>query len=45
VIAVNRPVSKELAEQVAPIFTEVIVAPTTRRARWRSSPSGRTSGC
>ncbi|MFC7217409.1 bifunctional phosphoribosylaminoimidazolecarboxamide formyltransferase/IMP cyclohydrolase [Streptomyces polyrhachis] len=27
VIAVNRPVSKELAEQVAGIFTEVIVAP------------------
>lgn len=27
VIAVNRPVSKEMAEQVAPIFTEVIVAP------------------
>ncbi|MYR64167.1 bifunctional phosphoribosylaminoimidazolecarboxamide formyltransferase/IMP cyclohydrolase [Streptomyces sp. SID625] len=27
VIAVNRPVSKELAEQVADIFTEVIVAP------------------
>ncbi|MFE2882694.1 bifunctional phosphoribosylaminoimidazolecarboxamide formyltransferase/IMP cyclohydrolase [Streptomyces sp. NPDC059272] len=27
VIAVNRPVTKELAEQVAPIFTEVIVAP------------------
>ncbi|MEU2728968.1 bifunctional phosphoribosylaminoimidazolecarboxamide formyltransferase/IMP cyclohydrolase [Streptomyces griseoviridis] len=27
VIAVNRPVSKELAEQVAEIFTEVIVAP------------------
>ncbi len=27
VIAVNRPVSKELAEQVAEVFTEVIVAP------------------
>ncbi|MEU4483847.1 bifunctional phosphoribosylaminoimidazolecarboxamide formyltransferase/IMP cyclohydrolase [Streptomyces purpurascens] len=27
VIAVNRPVSKEMAEQVAEIFTEVIVAP------------------
>ncbi|MGA4850767.1 bifunctional phosphoribosylaminoimidazolecarboxamide formyltransferase/IMP cyclohydrolase [Streptomyces sp. G5(2025)] len=27
VIAVNRPVSKEMAEQVADIFTEVIVAP------------------
>ncbi|AOW88720.1 bifunctional phosphoribosylaminoimidazolecarboxamide formyltransferase/IMP cyclohydrolase [Streptomyces olivaceus] len=27
VIAVNRPVSKELAEQVAEIFTEVVVAP------------------
>lgn len=27
VIAVNRPVTKELAEQVADIFTEVIVAP------------------
>src|SRR5690606_33960167 len=27
VIAVNRPVSVELAEQVAEVFTEVIVAP------------------
>lgn len=27
VIAVNRPVSVEMAEQVAPIFTEVVVAP------------------
>ncbi|RAV32141.1 bifunctional phosphoribosylaminoimidazolecarboxamide formyltransferase/IMP cyclohydrolase [Corynebacterium heidelbergense] len=27
VIAVNRPVSKEMAEQVANVFTEVIVAP------------------
>ncbi|MFC8720349.1 bifunctional phosphoribosylaminoimidazolecarboxamide formyltransferase/IMP cyclohydrolase [Kitasatospora sp. NPDC057198] len=27
VIAVNRPVSVELAEQIAPIFTEVVVAP------------------
>ncbi|AUG77680.1 phosphoribosylaminoimidazolecarboxamide formyltransferase [Kitasatospora sp. MMS16-BH015] len=27
VIAVNRPVSVELAEQIAPIFTEVLVAP------------------
>jgi phosphoribosylaminoimidazolecarboxamide formyltransferase/IMP cyclohydrolase len=27
VIAVNRPVSKEMAEQVAEIFTEVVVAP------------------
>ncbi len=27
VIAVNRPVSKQLAEQVAEVFTEVIVAP------------------
>jgi phosphoribosylaminoimidazolecarboxamide formyltransferase/IMP cyclohydrolase len=27
VIAVNRPVSRELAEQVAEVFTEVIVAP------------------
>lgn len=28
VIAVNRPVSVELAEQIAPIFTEVVVAPS-----------------
>ncbi|HVV29815.1 MAG TPA: bifunctional phosphoribosylaminoimidazolecarboxamide formyltransferase/IMP cyclohydrolase [Mycobacteriales bacterium] len=28
VIAVNRPVSREMAEQVAEIFTEVIVAPS-----------------
>lgn len=27
VIAVNRPVSVELAEQIAPIFTEVVLAP------------------
>lgn len=27
VIAVNRPVSVELAEQIAPIFTEVVIAP------------------
>ncbi|MFE2374766.1 bifunctional phosphoribosylaminoimidazolecarboxamide formyltransferase/IMP cyclohydrolase [Streptomyces sp. NPDC059398] len=27
VIAVNRPVTVELAEQIAPIFTEVVVAP------------------
>ncbi len=27
VIAVNRPVSLELAEQIAPIFTEVVLAP------------------
>ena len=30
VIAVNRPVTAELAEQVAEIFTEVIVAPSLR---------------
>lgn len=28
VIAVNRPVTVEMAEQVAPIFTEVVVAPS-----------------
>ncbi|GAB1820242.1 bifunctional phosphoribosylaminoimidazolecarboxamide formyltransferase/IMP cyclohydrolase [Herbidospora sp. RD11066] len=28
VIAVNREVTKELAEQIAPIFTEVVVAPS-----------------
>lgn len=27
VIAVNRPVTKELAEQIVPIFTEVVLAP------------------
>ncbi|HET7723835.1 MAG TPA: bifunctional phosphoribosylaminoimidazolecarboxamide formyltransferase/IMP cyclohydrolase [Propionibacteriaceae bacterium] len=27
VIATNRPVSKEMAEQVAPVFTEVVIAP------------------
>jgi phosphoribosylaminoimidazolecarboxamide formyltransferase/IMP cyclohydrolase len=27
VIAVNRPVTKQLAEQIVPIFTEVVVAP------------------
>ena len=35
VIAVNRPVSKEMAEQVAEIFTEVIVAPGLRGRRPR----------
>ena len=27
VIATNRPVTKEMAEQVAPVFTEVVIAP------------------
>lgn len=45
VIAVNRPVSKEMAEQVAEIFTEVIVAPDYEEGPWRPSPRRRTSGC
>ncbi|MBI4900542.1 MAG: bifunctional phosphoribosylaminoimidazolecarboxamide formyltransferase/IMP cyclohydrolase [Actinobacteria bacterium] len=28
VIATNRPVTKEMAEQVAPVFTEVVIAPS-----------------
>ena len=35
VIAVNRPVSTQMAEQVAEIFTEVIVAPGVRGRRGR----------
>ena len=38
VIAVNRPVTVELAEQVAEIFTEVIVAPVLRGRRGRDPP-------
>ncbi|MEK8171266.1 hypothetical protein NKH77_22825 [Streptomyces sp. M19] len=34
-----------LAEQVAEIFTEVIVAPRTRTGRWRCWPGRRTSAC
>ncbi len=46
VIATNRPVSVELAKQVAEIFTEVLVAPGVRGRRGRG-PAGarRTSGC
>ena len=45
VIAVNRPVSVEMAEQVAEIFTEVIVAPGVRRRRGRGpARARRTSG-
>ena len=38
VIATNRPVSVAMAEQVAEIFTEVIVAPGVRRRRGRGAP-------
>ena len=44
VIAVNRPVSVAMAEQVAEIFTEVIVAPATRTARSRCCPASPRSG-
>ena len=45
VIAVNRPVSVEMAEQVADVFTEVIVAPGVRRGRGRGAGRARrTSG-
>ena len=37
VIAVNRPVSVAMAEQVAEVFTEVIVAPGLRRRRRRGA--------
>ena len=36
VIAVNRPVTAALAEQIAEVFTEVLLAPASRTARWRS---------
>ena len=45
VIAVNRPVSVALAEQVAEIFTEVIVAPAYADGASTCSPARRTSGC
>ena len=46
VIAANRPVSVAMAEQVAEVFTEVVVAPDfERRTRWRCCPARRTSGC
>ena len=38
VIATNRPVSVAMAEQVAEVFTEVIVAPGVRRRRGRGAP-------
>ncbi len=37
VIAANRPVSVAMAEQVAEVFTEVIVAPGVRRGRGRGA--------
>ena len=37
VIAANRPVSVAMAEQVAEVFTEVIVAPGVRRRRGRGA--------
>ena len=45
VIATNVPVSVAMAEQVAEVFTEVVVAPASRTARWRCWPRRRTSGC
>ena len=45
VIAANRPVSVAMAEQVAEVFTEVIVAPGVRRRRGRGpARARRTSG-
>ncbi len=38
VIAVNRPVSVQMAEQVAEVFTEVVVAPGLRGGRGRGAP-------
>ena len=46
VIATNRPVSVAMAEQVAEIFTEVVVAPGLRGRRRRGAGRARrTSGC
>ena len=45
VIATNRPVTVAMAEQVAEMFTEVLVAPATRTARSRSCRGRRTSAC
>ena len=46
IVAVNRPVPAALAEALAPVFTEVVVAPVVRRRRarrcWRPR---RTCGC
>ena len=46
IVAVNRPVPAALAEALAPVFTEVVVAPGLRRRRARG-PAGarRTSAC
>ena len=44
-IATNRPVTAEMAEQVKDVFTEVVVAPASTPTRWRSSTARRTSGC
>ena len=44
VIAANRPVTVEMARQVAEIFTEVIIAPGTPTGRWRCSPQRRIYG-
>ena len=46
VIAANREVSVAMAEQVAEVFTEVVMAPVLRpKAPWRCSPARRTCGC
>ena len=47
VIATNRPVTAAMAEQVAEVFTEVVVAPGVRRRRALEVLTGarRTSGC
>ena len=45
VIAANTEITREMAERVSEIFTEVIVAPPTRRARSRSWPGRRTFAC
>ena len=45
VVAANLPVSAAMAGQIGEIFTEVVVAPASRRAPWRFSRPRRTSGC
>ena len=45
VIAANTEVSVEMAETVAGIFTEVIIAPAYEPERWKSFRARRTSAC
>jgi phosphoribosylaminoimidazolecarboxamide formyltransferase/IMP cyclohydrolase len=45
IVAVNRPLTTADAEAITGIFTEVVIAPTRTRARWRRSRPRRTCAC